>query len=284
MTLDLLQKKADLHIHTHFSDSLLSPKQVIENVKTQGLDTIAITDHDSILGIDEAIDCGDKAHEIIPGVELSTIFQEIDVHILGYYIDYRNEDLVRYLTDLQHFRENRARQMIEKLAKYGIKLEYDLIRNIVQQAAVGRPHIATAMKEKGYVSTIDEAFYRFIGYHGPCYVPKKEIEIREAIQIIKEFGGIPVLAHPGVYECEELIPKTINDGIEGIEVWHPEHTRRCTERLLLIANEYHLLVTGGSDCHGGRKGGRVLIGQVCLNDCYVRELKRRAGIIKNGEF
>ncbi len=274
MTLDSFPKKADLHIHTYYSDGLLSPQQVIEYVKDKNLKTISITDHDAVAGVQEAIDLADREVEVIPGVELSTIYHEIDVHILGYYCDYQNSELIRYLTDLKCFRENRVRQMIEKLAKFGIKLEYNYVCNIAQQKGVlGRPHIATAMKEKGYVSTIDEAFYRFIGYHAPCYVPKKEIEPQEAIRIIKQFGGVPVLAHPGVYGSEEIIPLSIRSGIEGIEVWHPEHSRTCWERLLQIARENKLLITGGSDCHGGRKNGRVLIGEILLDNSYVEALK-----------
>ncbi len=279
MTSDSSQKKADLHIHTSYSDSLLSPVEVTEYAKKRGLQTIAITDHDSILGIEEARAGGGQELEVIPGVELSTIYQDIDVHILGYYVDFRDRKLIEYLADLQHFREGRARQMIEKLAGYGIRIEYDRVRDIAQRGALGRPHIATAMQEKGYVSTIDEAFYRFIGYHGPCYVPKKEIEPHAAIKTIKEFGGVAVLAHPGVYGCDELTAQVLKDGIDGVEVWHPEHSRSCIERLLRLAKENGLLITGGSDCHGGRKGRSVLIGQVFVDECYVNALRQRAGAV-----
>lgn len=278
MTLESYQKKADLHIHTHYSDGLLSPQEIVTHVKAREIRTISITDHDAVSGIKETIEFGKDDIDVIPGVELSTIFQDIDVHILGYYLKYQHRDLVKYLGELQSFRENRARQMIEKLGKYGIKLEFDYIRNIALHGAMGRPHIATAMKEKGYVHSIDEAFYRFIGYHAPCYVPKKELCPAEAISIIKEFGGITVLAHPGIYESKELLSKVMDDGIDGIEVWHPEHARSCSQRLLQIAKDNKLLVTGGSDCHGGRKNGLILIGEFGVDESYVRALKARAGV------
>ncbi len=278
MTSDSFQEKADLHIHTYYSDGLLSPQEVIKKVKAKGISTISITDHDAVAGIKEAIDSAGKEVKVIPGVELSSIYQDIDVHILGYYIEFEHAELIDYLAELQSFRENRARQMIDKLAKYGIKIEYDHVRNIAQQGAVGRPHIATAMKEKGYVASIDEAFYRFIGYHGPCYVPKKEIEPREAIRVIKEFKGVTVLAHPGIYEYRDLISRVIADGIDGIEVWHPEHSQSCSQRLFQLANENKLLVTGGSDCHGGIKNRQILIGEVAIDLCYIKALNARAGV------
>jgi predicted metal-dependent phosphoesterase TrpH len=276
MTLASSQKKADLHIHTNYSDGLLTPQQVVEYSRRKNLSTISITDHDSVSGVGVTLSLAGSQLEVIPGVELSTTYEDIDVHILGYYLDHKAPALVGYLADLQGYRERRAQQIVEKLARHGVTIEYERVRTIAGPGAIGRPHIAAAMQERGFVSTVDEAFNRFIGYRGPCYVPKKELDPRGAISIINEFDGIAVLAHPGVYNCDRLLTDILGCGIEGVEVWHPEHSRSVAEKLLKFAGENGLVVTGGSDCHGGHKGRQVLIGQILLDECYVQALRERA--------
>ena len=240
---------ADLHIHTNISDGLLSPEEVIQICEGLGLSIIAITDHDAIGGIKTAKQSS-KSVEVIPAVELSANIGSLDIHILAYFIDYNNGELVDYLTDFCRHRMTRIFKMSEKLAKAGIRLDLDEIVKMAGSEALGRPHIARALLKYGHVHSIKEAFIKYLGCHCPYYVPKKEIHPERLIQMIKKWQGIPVIAHPGILNDENLIQQLINYGAKGIEVWHPEHNSSQERRFYEIAERNNLLMTGGSDYHG----------------------------------
>ncbi|MEO0131871.1 MAG: PHP domain-containing protein [candidate division WOR-3 bacterium] len=264
----------DLHIHTTYSDGLLTPAQVVDLARKSGLDAIAIVDHDAIGGIEPAVAAGKTLGvEIVPAVELSCLIGETDVHIIGYYIDYRNKKLIGILKEIQEKRIERAKLMIERLRKQGARVELERVLELAGEGTVGRPHIAQALLEEGYISSYDEAFWRYIGYHCPAYVPKEKLKPQEAIKMIKDFGGISVLAHPMSYNGHtQVISYLIELGIQGLEVWRCEHTPDDVKYLEEIATKHRLLRTGGTDCHGGRKG-KILIGELKIPYEIVKRLK-----------
>ncbi|MEO0113758.1 MAG: PHP domain-containing protein [candidate division WOR-3 bacterium] len=263
----------DLHIHTIFSDGLYSPEEVVRKAKELGFSAIGIADHDAVTGIGKAIKEGEKLGiEVIPACEFSCLMEDKDVHILGYLLDYQNPSLESFLKKVQDKRIERAEKIIGNLSKQGIKIKLERVLEIAKNGSVGRPHIAQALLEEGYVSTIEEAFMKFIGYHSPAYVPKMEISPEEALKIIRDFKGIPVLAHPVSYDFEKIIFPLIKLGILGIEVYHPDHTEYHINYFSEIAKKYNLLITGGSDCHGGRKG-KLFMGEIKLPYFHLERLK-----------
>lgn len=268
-------KYCDFHIHTIFSDGLLKPEEVVAKAKEQELSVIAIADHDAVDGVEPAIRTGKELGiEVIPSVELSSIYDNIDIHILGYFIDYKNPELLVFLKKVQVQRTLRAKRIIEKLKEQGVELSVERVLELAGTGSVGRPHIAQALFERGYINSFDEAFYRFIGYHSPAYVPKMEISPGEAIELINHFSGISVVAHPGTMRRDDVIYHLIEEGISGIEVWHPEHNEAQVEYYLELAIKNRLLITGGSDCHGGRKG-KLFLGEIRVPYEYYEELKSR---------
>jgi len=246
---------ADLHIHTSYSDGVYTPEEIVDIAVKSRISVIAITDHDSVAGIDEAIVCAKDKLDVIPAVELSANIGNRDIHILGYYIDYHSQEFLSYLEKFREYRLTRAKKIVENLAQDGIKIDFAQVKKIAQNSSMGRPHIAEALLECGYVRTRNEAFYRYLGYHCPYYEPKKEASPKKVIQKIKECSGISVIAHPGMMGADnELIYKLISDGVLGIEVWHPEHTRKQEDDFYEIAMKHGLLMTGGSDFHGFPRG------------------------------
>jgi len=246
-------KYADLHIHSNCSDGLLSPLEIVQYCQEIGLKTIAITDHDSVLAIEELKDAGYKGVEVIPAVEMSSNIGLLDIHILAYCIDCGDGDLLGYLEKLREHRVERAKKIVERLSRDGIKLDFDRMQESAKNSAMGRPHIAEALREHGYVHSIREAFVRFLSYHSPYYEPKMSIEPIDLLQRIKSWRGIAVVAHPGVYDDTNLVTRLVEDGAVGIEVWHPEHSLACQQGMYEMASHNGLLMTGGSDCHGHRR-------------------------------
>lgn len=264
----------DLHIHTTCSDGLLSPEQVVEMAHNLGLAAIAIADHDAVGGIEVAKEAGEGLKvEVIPSVELSCLIGDIDVHILAYFIDYKNPELLIFLEKVQKKRIERAEKIIGKLSDQGVEIKVDRVLELAGDGSVGRPHIAQVLIEAGYVNNFNEAFMKFIGYHCPAYVPKMEISLAEGIKLITRYHGIPILAHPGTYDFGKVLYPAIENGIKGIEVWHPEHNPWTVQFLLELARKNNLLITGGSDCHGGRKG-RLFLGEIRLPYHYLQVLKQ----------
>jgi len=268
-----MSPEADLHVHTIYSDSTFSPQEVVVTAHEVGLSCIAITDHDAVGGVEEAIDYGKKVGiEVIPGVELTAEYNDTEIHILGYFIDYKSS---WFLEKLQHLRETRRKrffQMVEKLKNFNISLDAEKIIRQNPFASIGRLHLAQELYRKGYVSSIKEAFRLYIGEGRPCYVKKERLSPQEAITMIRKLGGISVVAHPYLMGDDNVIPVLVKEGIEGIEVYHSEHPLSAQIRYMSIAQNYNLLITGGSDCHGLGKG-KVLLGKVRISYNLVEKLK-----------
>ncbi|MBU0566616.1 PHP domain-containing protein [bacterium] len=265
---------ADLHIHTTASDSTLSPEEVVSCAYRANLKTIAITDHDTIEGIDRAVEEAKKVGlEVIPGVELSSRINKNEAHFLGYYINHRDPTLKEHLKRFKDARQKRGLLITEKLNSIGVEIDYEEVLRLSQGGALGRPHVARALLEAGKVFSIKEAFDKYIGYGGPAHVEKIRLTPGQAIKIIKEAGGIPVFAHPYYVEADDLIPELIKDGLAGIEVYHPNHDAKVTKHYKKLAIKYGLLITGGSDAHGSVKEG-VTIGQITIPDEMAAKLRK----------
>lgn len=237
------------------------------------LSAIAITDHDTVKGTEPAKEYAKgKGLKVIPGVELSCIYKGIDVHILGYFK--KPGIFEERLLKFQRARIERAEEMVRRLSLEGVKIDMKRVLEIAENGAVGRPHIAQVLVEEGYANSIDDAFARFIGYHCKAYVPKLRMSIEEGIDLIKEFKGVSVLAHPAIYNNKRVIEYCIDKGIEGIEVWHPEHSKQDIEEFLELAKRKGLLITGGSDSHGGRKK-QDFFGKIKIEEKYLEKLEER---------
>lgn len=271
-----MEKLADLHVHTHLSDGTFTPEEAVENARKVGLSCIAVTDHDCVDGIMPAIEAAKKhGPEIIPGVEMSAQEKGREVHLLGFFPDIKDKKFLERLKSIRRNRVERVYMMVEKLKKYNIRLDPERIFELSGQGSVGRLHVAAILENEGYVSSIEEAFKRFIGDKGPCYVAHYDISAEDAIAELKRVGAVAVYAHPHLMGGDRLIPQFIKYGLDGIEAYHSEHTKPVTKRYIELAEEYGLLVTGGSDCHGLNKG-RMLMGTVKVPYSLVEELKRCA--------
>lgn len=267
---------ADLHVHTNASDGLMSPDEVVCWSKKKRLAAIGITDHDTVNGISLAIDASSKyGVEIVPGIELSTIFEDEEIHILGYFIDYKAEWFLDILKKIQNSRFERAEKIVTKLNGLGFDITMEEVRALAN-GGIGRPHIARAMINKGYVENIIGAFREYIGKDCPAYIERYKLSCGEAIEIVKKIGGIAVLAHPGLIKKKENISKAIALGVDGIEVYHPKHDDEIIKHLFTIANSKKLLITGGSDCHGMKLNNEPILGSCAVDYKYVKMLKAAA--------
>jgi 3',5'-nucleoside bisphosphate phosphatase len=245
----------DLHVHTSFSDGLLRPADMVQRAKTEGLAAIGIVDHDSIDGIEEATEEGRKAGvEVVPGVELSSQYNGKDVHILGYYFNPLCRNLADYLKMFRDERHRRAEKMIRNLNDSGVKIFIEDVEARAKGKCIGRPHLAEALLEKGYVETIQEAFQKYIGYGSDAYEEKYKLPPEEAIRLITGAKGLAFLAHPGAGITETVITNFVKFGLDGLEVLHPFLYAERQKLLKSIAQRLGLLMSGGSDCHGGRDG------------------------------
>ncbi|NLM96149.1 MAG: PHP domain-containing protein [Halanaerobiaceae bacterium] len=267
---------ADLHLHSIYSDGSFTPSELVEMAARKGIDTIALSDHDTIEGINEMIAAARlRDIEVIPAIEFSTSQDGVEIHILGYYIDFNSRTFLEEVKRLFDQRLKRSEMMVEKLNRLGVEISFQDVKEIAGDKYVGRPHIARAMKKAGYIKEIGEAFTdQYIGNGGRAYVGREKISPREAIEIIRKNGGIAVLAHPFfVNGGDSLDKKSIEllaeDGLEGLEVFHSRHSQEVSGYYLKIAEELGLLVTGGSDFHG-ESSPDVKIGDVLLADEYVR--------------
>ncbi|CAM2821538.1 PHP domain-containing protein [Paenibacillus sediminis] len=251
----------DLHTHTQASDGLHKPAENVHFAKQKGLAAIAITDHDTIAGIEEALRVGEEDGVIVvPGIEISTRVDDQDIHVLGYYIDFHDQVFLRRLEELRSTRERRNELIISKLQQLGVSITLDEVINhlgrpLRADESIGRPHIADLLVHKGYVSNMREAFDRYLAEGAAAYVSLPRITPAEAMNWIREADGTPVLAHPGLYKNDDLVRAIIEEGRPaGIEVYHSDHSEADEERYMLMAEHYELIMTGGSDFHGARQG------------------------------
>ncbi|HHW28099.1 MAG TPA: PHP domain-containing protein [Syntrophomonadaceae bacterium] len=264
---------ADLHIHSTASDGTLVPEEIVELALQKNLSVISLTDHDTTDGIDRALNSAKGTNlEVIPGVEISTDWEDTEVHILGYYIDYHSQQLQEVLYEMRQARDLRAAKIIEKLKDLGISIDYEHVKKIAGKAPVGRPHIARAMVECGYVSSINDAFEGYLARGKPGYVPRIKMHPYEAISIIEKANGVPVLAHPGLMNRDSLIPALVKKGLLGIEVFYPLHDQEMTEKYKWYCRKYALVTTGGTDHHGPGTGYPML-GEVGVDREDVENLK-----------
>ncbi len=218
-----------------------------------GVKIIAVTDHDTVACLDRAIEHGKRfgLEEVIPGVELSTEENKREVHILGYYMDYRDTDFLEALRVFRNARLERARKMAKILKGLGIDIEFDEILMAAGSSMnIGRPHVAKVLVEKGYVSSTQEAFDLYIAEGRPAYVPKYKLTPEQGVELILKAGGIPVYAHPGKAGDPDHVVYLVKFGLMGVEVWHPENSPEIRKILLEIADRYNLIKTGGTDFHG----------------------------------
>ncbi len=268
----------DLHTHSNASDGSCPPREVVRLAKERGLQALALTDHDTIDGLAEAVAAGREfGLEIIPGVEISAKHPIGSMHILGYFLDYESELLAQRLAVLKQARKDRNPQIIAKLNKLGIPLTMEQVERISGGGQMGRPHIARALYESGLVRSIQEAFDIYLGNHGLAYVSKFRFPPEEAMAMIREARGIPVLAHPftlGLHTSETLRPllKELKAlGLAGVECYYPEHSFGQEALYLYLARELGLLITGGSDFHGDNKP-EVTLGRITCQPLLVYDL------------
>ncbi|MCS7172632.1 MAG: PHP domain-containing protein [Armatimonadetes bacterium] len=254
--------RIDLHTHTTASDGLLSPRDLVYAAYRVGVGVLGVTDHDTVDGIPEALEAArGLGITVIPGVELSVEEGEEELHLLGYFVDFQADWFRELLAELRARRVDRIREMIRRLNELGIPLSLGEVARL-GQGAVGRAHVARALVAGGFVRTHAEAFERYIGRGKPAWVPRSTLSLERAIGAIREAGGIAVLAHPGRSSALARVAALQAAGLEGIEVYYPEHTPHQVARLLALARELGLLVTGGSDYHGdGVSTGAALGGQ-----------------------
>ena len=244
----------DLHIHTTASDGRLTPVQVLQQAQAAGLKGIAITDHDTVAGLKilqgtEGIAEADPV--IVAGIEFSTDLPEHEVHILGYGIDPEHRELQEYLEMLVQDRLLRVGKMLAKLKQLGYSLEYRQVCDLAgESVALGRPHVAKALIEKGYFSTVAEVFDQLLAKNGPAYVPHYKLTPADVIRLVHCIGGAAVLAHPGQIQNDDIVEELIGAGLDGLEVYHPHHTAAETETYRQWAVKNKMLITGGSDYHG----------------------------------
>ncbi|WP_028550343.1 PHP domain-containing protein [Paenibacillus sp. UNC451MF] len=251
---------ADLHSHTLASDGTQPASDNVRIAFETGLGAIAITDHDTVAGVDEALEAGKQLGiTVVPGVEVSTLSKGQDIHVLGYYIDHHNALFLERLGEMRNVRDRRNEMMLERLNELGLSMTMDdvkasLIQSKKADETIGRPHIADALVRKGYVASMTEAFDRYLGKDGAAYVNPPRIGPTTAIQWILEAGGVPVLAHPGLYDQDELIEELAANGLAGLEVYHSDHSPEQEQHYKQIAERHALIITAGSDFHGERNG------------------------------
>ena len=277
--------KADLHIHTKFSDGTLSPQEIVDKAIENELDAIAITDHDNVLAYDIALDYikkNNKKLELIRGVEINTIYKDWEVHILGYFMDVNNANFINLLHTQQQARITQTKEIVKLLnKKAGIKIKFEDIKALTEpQGSIGRPHIARAIAKIGGTNNVTEAYEKYINNDSPVYVQRKTVSPHDAVEIIYEAGGIPVFAHPvDVDIAEQLIEELVNYGLRGIEAYHRKHTPAVVEYYSSLAEKYGLIITGGSDFHTpSALNGKVIMGKnfvpTWVYDKLIQEKKR----------
>lgn len=273
--------KTDLHIHTYYSDGVFSPEKIVDTAIDVGLQVIALTDHDNVLSYKVAKDYLKKEGKedklaIIQGVEINTLYKNYEIHILGYFMDTENSDFKNLLKIQQHARVKQTKEIISLLAKKeGIKIKFeDIKKQVAEGGSIGRPHIAKAITSAGGTHSIMDAYAKYIHDDSPVYVPRKTVSPQDAVEIIYDAGGIPVIAHPHDLDiAETLIKELMNYGLRGIEAYHRKHSPACVEYFSSMAEELGLIVTGGSDFHAPNiMNGQIILGKNFVPDWVYNKL------------
>lgn len=271
--------KFDLHVHTTYSDGDYTPQEVIKIAKEKGLGGIAITDHDECRGYKDVSGDKSKGMNVYAGIELAAKFYG-EVHVLGLLIDWQNKPLLNHIEKTAKSRYQRAKLMLGKLKKAGVDISMDEVEYACKGDILGRPHFASVLVKKGYASSSKEAFTRYLSDKAPCYVRLEKIDVKSAVDLIKDAGGKAVLAHPGLMRVStfnKLLPKLEDYGFWGIEAYHPSHTDGQCREFVSMAKRYGLFVTAGSDFHGNVKP-KVSIGQEQRGGKYLEESMGQLGL------
>jgi len=280
-------KTIDLHVHSTYSDGTLTPKELVILAKKQGLTAMALTDHDTIMGVEEAIDAGEKYNiEIVPGIELSAAYGSKEIHILGLYVDYKDKAFNDALKDLRDIRNERNLKIIDKFKERGIEISFDEMKQLYGNAVITRAHFADYLLAKGYIKSRSEAFERYIGENGPCFMTREKLTPEETIRLITAAHGVPILAHPTLYhlgnsEMNKLLIYLCKAGLKGIEAIYSTYSIGEELQIKKLAKENHLIISGGSDFHGTNKPylnlgtGR---GHLCVPYEVLDNIKRAANI------
>lgn len=268
----------DLHIHTTASDGRLSPAEIAAIAEEKEMTAVAITDHDSISGNNEAINAAAGLNvEVVPGVELSVNYRSTHFHLLGYYIDLKHPGLLEAIERVQTARAKRNPQIIERLQQIGMDITMDEVTEEAGGGQIGRPHIAAVLLRKGYIKEFQQAFDTFLATGQPAYVDKYRLPAEESIQLILDAGGIPVIAHPGLLDqclldnISGFFDEMKTAGVRGVEVYYPRHTKPFTSKIRKLIAEKGLIETGGTDFHEPGKGlhigngfGKLTVPDSCL--------------------
>lgn len=267
----------DLHLHTNYSDGMYTPQKLVALAATTGMSTIAITDHDSVAGLPEAVIAAKEAGiELINGCEISCTELEKEYHILAYHFDPENTFFTEKLIEFKQMRIERAIKICEKLQELNVTVDIKDLLYTTKSAALTRMHIAKEIVKKGYVESTRDAFTKYLYDNGPAYEPKFDFSVAEAVKMIHSAGGVASLAHPGRRTSSREIYKFVAAGLDGIEVVHPEHNQSLQNKYETIARQYDLLQTGGSDFHGSRDWERYVFGSYTIDSSNVAALKLRA--------
>lgn len=274
----------DLHIHSIASDGLLTPEDIFKVAFNKGLKGIAITDHDTINALSQCYGiASDYEMDFIPGIEISANYNEYEIHILGYYIDYTDKKLLDFLDRMKQTRKDRNKRMIGLLQEQGYDVYYEeIIKKMnLQDKSIGRPHIARLLIEKGYFNSVNEVFDKLLGAGKPAYISRHKVSMEEAVSVVLGSKGIPVIAHPLIddkfirnNDINSFIKYCTNLGVKGVEVFHTKQNEDKEKYLLNLANKFQLIITGGSDCHGELIEGKYLIGSKGISEIEIIELKK----------
>jgi 3',5'-nucleoside bisphosphate phosphatase len=267
----------DLHSHTTASDGTLAPRELVRLAARHGVRVLAVTDHDSTSGVREALDEARSltSIEIVPGLEINCDVPGAEIHVLGYCVDWEAPWFQEFLGAQREERRRRVYRIAERLAELGMPIEPDAVFALVKEGSAGRPHVAQAMVDRGYVKSVREAFDRYLSLKGPANVPRKRLTPAEAVRIIRRARGVPVFAHPGLANRDELIPELVDAGLLGIEAFYPEHSSGQITTYREMCARLGLVATGGSDFHGPRVGGVKHPGVQPVPESAWAELRRR---------
>lgn len=271
----------DLHLHTTASDGLLDPPALVAEAQRRDVSVLSVTDHDTVAGLDPAADAARRRGiRFVPGIEISTTSAGQEIHILGYFLDPRDGALLSFLEGTRAARIGRLRAIAAKLRDLGIVVDVEPLLASGKPGTVGRPHLARALVREGYVGSFDEAFDLYLAQGRPAYVERPDVAPARAIEVIAAARGIPVLAHPGLYQADGIIPSLVDHGLRGVEVYHAQHTPADIVEYRRVAARFDLLVTGGSDFHGdagiGAGAGGPTIGTPSLPAADFERLQRAA--------
>ena len=266
---------ADLHVHSFCSDGLRTPTQAVEEAEAAGVQSLSLTDHDTVDGIAEALGAAENTGvELIPGTEFSAHTTSREVHLLAYFIDWKSESLSEFLSCMRQYRRTRSDAIVARLNDLGVDITVEDVLRHSGEGVVGRPHVAAALVDRGAVASKEEAFDRYINDRGPAAIPKPQTPVEKVIGLVHDIGGVAVLAHPGASSREAEIARLVEYGLDGIEVYHPSHQPSQIQHYAELAQKFGILASGGSDSHGELEGSKI--GDCGIGCEAVEALRERA--------